>query len=367
MWITRLGLRDFRNYKHRDFTFGEGLTIFVGANATGKTTIAEAIQTIATGESFRKPKWDETIRWGCREALVTMEAEGETAAVSVELHITADGRRGWKVDGVTRKQTRSATRFVPVVVFTPDDLTLVKGPAEQRRSAIDALGDQLSSGYATLRRDYARVVRQRNALLRDDAPDSHLTPWDEHLVHLGARLHLHRRRLLVRVAEAAAPVYAHISAGESLAIVIDDRCGIGLQDPTRAPSQEELETSLQAELRHRASDERARRTSLVGPHRDDIGFTLDGRDARTFASQGQQRTIALAWKWAEVNVVAGMLGKSPVLILDDVMSELDESRRRALTDLVRREGQTFITTTNTGYFEPGLLESADVVTTGGDA
>lgn len=367
MHITRLELRDFRNCKHRVLEPSQSLTVLVGPNAAGKTNLIEAISLVATGTSFRKPKADDVVRWGADAASVSMDAEGDGSRVEVQVTTTAEGSRSWRVNGVHKRRATDATRFVPVVWFTPDDLLLVKGPADQRRSGLDGLGEQLSATYGALRRDYTRVVRHKNVLLRDGAPPDDVAPWDEQVAVLGARLHVHRRRLARRIADAASPVYAHLADGEALALTMADRCGIGCDDVSMEIEQADAEAVLRAELERRRSDERARKVALVGPHRDDIVFTIDGREARTSASQGQQRTIALAWKLGEVAVVRDVLRTPPVLLLDDVMSELDESRRAALTDLVQRDVQTFITTTNTGYFDPDLLRAALIVKVGGDS
>ncbi|MGB4440759.1 MAG: DNA replication/repair protein RecF [Coriobacteriia bacterium] len=365
MRISRLRLRDVRNYTHWEMRPDSALTIFAGPNAVGKTNIIEAIQLIATGSSFRNPRWEEIVRWGAPSAAISMTAEGDGSHAEVELQVDGTGSHTWRVGGSVKKRVADACRFVPVVAFTPDDLALVKGPAEQRRSALDSLGEQLSTTYGALRRDYARVVRQRNALLREGAQQADLEPWDEQLVRLGSRLHVHRRRLARQVLEEAAEIYAHLAGGESMGVRMCDRCGLGNDDLSLEVSGELADSALRAEIDRRRLDERARGVSLAGPHRDDITFLVGGRDARAFASQGQQRTIALAWKWAEVVVVTRILNKTPVLLLDDVMSELDDMRRGALTDLVQRDVQTFITTTTTGYFDPALLKAARVVSLGG--
>lgn len=361
MRISHLRLRDVRNYALWEMQPDSALTVFVGPNAVGKTNIIEAIQLVATGSSFRNPRWEEIIRWGAPCASIAMTAEGEGAHAEVELQVEATGSHTWRVGGSVKKRVADACRYVPVVAFTPDDLALVKGPADQRRSALDTLGEQLSATYGALRRDYARVVRQRNALLRDGAQTADLEPWDEQLIRLGSRLHVHRRRLAGQVSAEAAGIYAHLAAGESLKVRMCDRCGVSTADLSADINPEEADAALRAELARRRHDERVRGVSLAGPHRDDITFLVGDREARTFASQGQQRTIALAWKWAEVVIVTRILNRTPVLLLDDVMSELDEARRGALTDLVQGDVQTFITTTTTGYFDPALLREARVI------
>lgn len=361
MRITQLELRDFRNYTHWQMRPDSALTVFAGPNAIGKTNIIEAIQLVATGASFRNPRWEDVVRWGTAGAMVGMAADGDGSHADVQVKIDATGAKTWAVGGVRKRRTVDACRYVPIVAFTPDDLSLVKGPAEQRRSALDTLGEQLSPPYGALRRDYGRVVRQRNTLLRDGAPQADVDPWSNQLVRLGARLHTHRRRLARQVLDAAAPIYTHLASGEALEVRMCDRCGISEADLTTEVEVAAAEVALTAELERRNADERTRGVSLAGPHRDDVTFLVGGKDARSFASQGQQRTIALAWKWAEVVVVQTILRKTPVLLLDDVMSELDEARRGALTDLVQRDVQTFVTTTTTGYFDPALLREARVV------
>jgi DNA replication and repair protein RecF len=252
-------------------------------------------------------------------------------------------------------------------VFTPDDLSLAKGSAERRREGLDALGSQLSRAYGLMRTEYSRVVRQRNALLREGGGGEGLAAWDSQLVALGSKLVVQRRRLARRLGEAMIPAYEHLGDGEELAVGYLDACGLGGLGLGEEVSQEAAAEAMEAELVRRRLDERARGVTLVGPHRDDLLITIDGREARTFGSQGQQRTAALAWKMAEVIVAKELLRRSPVLLLDDVMSELDERRRSALTDVIQRETQTFVTTTNTGYFEPALLRSAEIVRVGGEA
>ncbi|MRR34549.1 DNA replication and repair protein RecF, partial [bacterium] len=226
MRITQLEITDFRSYHHWTLEPDAALTVLVGPNAIGKTNIIEAVQLLSTGTSFRRAEWPDVVKWGARRALLRMTAEGEGSHIEVEVQVADDGTRQWRVGGQTKRRVADATRFVPVVAFTPDDLLLVKGPAEQRRSAADTLGEQLSATYGALRKDYARVVRQRNVLLRDEGDQETLSPWDQQLASLGARLHVHRRRLITRLAEAASPIYGHLAPGEHLTLELIDRCGV---------------------------------------------------------------------------------------------------------------------------------------------
>lgn len=361
MRITRIELADFRSYERLTLEPAAGLTVLVGPNAAGKTNIIEAVQLVTAARSFRRPEFSDLVKWGAAASRVKLRAEEGSRLLEIELRIDAEGRRTYLVNGQVKRRHSDVSGLLPSVVFTPDDLTMVKGPAERRRSAIDELGEQLSPTYGSLRRDYGRAVKQRNALLRDGAPDSEMDAWDDQVVSLGARLVVHRTGLLERLMRHAAAGYAEMATGETLEYVYADRCGLA----TCASLDVTLiESAMRDEMRRRHAEERRRLVTLVGPHRDDIVLRIDGMDARAFASQGQQRTIALAWKLAEVSMVEEVLRREPVLLLDDVMSELDADRRRALSEVVADKIQTIVTTTNTGYFTDELLSHARVVEIG---
>lgn len=364
MRIVSLSLRCFRNHHDRRVEPAEGLTVLVGPNAAGKTNMLEAIAVAARGESFRRGERGDLVEWGQEAAAVEVHAEGEPGVVHVRITIGRDGTRAWEFNGKPRRTGAGAA--LPVVVFTPDHLGLVKGPADARRAAIDDIGRSVSGAYAKSARDHVRAVRQRNALLKENRCDPRgLDAWDLEVARLGAELTAHRARLLAALAPAAREVMASIS-GEELTFGYEDRAGLGDSLLDGAPV-EEIGTALLARMRERRSEELARGATLVGPHRDDIVFRVNARDARTLASQGQQRSAVLAWKAAESRVVREACGRRPIALLDDVMSELDEARRAALTGLIGEGNQTLVTTTGLGYFAEGLLEGAAIVRVGGDA
>lgn len=356
--VTRVHVREFRNYQEFVLEPDPSLTVLVGPNAVGKTNLMEAIQLLTEASSFRNPAWGDTVRQGQPVAHLSLDAEGEGRRLQTGLEITAAGRRTYRVNGKVRRAVSQVAGVLPCVMFTPDDLRLLKDSADRRRGALDSLGSQLSPTYARLKVDYDRVLRQRNAALKatdTGAPD--MDSWTEQLVGLGARLTDSRRRLFGKVEKALERIYPELTAGQPIAcryVPSWERDGV---DGGTADSAEALGRHLAA----RKEAEAARRQTLSGPHRDEMVFEIEGRDARTFASQGQQRTIALAWKLAEVEVVSEVAAQRPVLLLDDVMSELDEQRRHALAAFAGDAAQTFMTTTNLGYFEPELLGRAKVV------
>jgi DNA replication and repair protein RecF len=357
--VTRVKVKEFRSY--RDFVLEPDpeLTVLAGPNAAGKTNLVEAIQLLTEADSFRSPSWSETVSKGAEQATLTLEAEGEGRKLDIALSISSAGRRHYVVNGKPRRTIAQVAGVVPCVVFTPDDLRIVKDSAEKRRGALDGLGSQLSPTYSRLRSEYDKVLRQRNALLRDGVSDeATLGPWSERLAAVGGALVAHRTRLFSRLSSAMGGIYEKLADDgvlEARYVPSWERDGVAVAD--EAGPEEAIGRHLDVKREAEAS----RRSTISGPHRDEITFRIGGEEARVYASQGQQRTIALAWKLAEVDVITAIASQRPVLLLDDVMSELDEKRRHALAAFVGSVAQTVMTTTNLGYFEEGLLARAKVV------
>jgi len=337
---------------------GSQLTVVVGANATGKTNIIESLQLLTSADSFRKPSWKELVRWGSGAARIELLATGDGRVLETSLLVSAAGRRTYKVNGKVRQRVSDVAGILPCVVFTPDDLRMVKDAAERRREAVDNVGDQLSPAYRAARGEYERILRHRNQILRNDILDREMLElWTSRLVESGQAFGGHRGRLFGRLSNKMSEVYETLSGGESLTA---SYLRSWERDGT-AVDENATEGPMEQAIRQRQRDEEVRKTSLIGPHRDEIVFNINGREARSYASQGQQRTIALAWKLAEVAVIKEIGGQPPILLLDDVMSELDEARRHALARFVGEAAQTFITTTNLGYFDKDLVDRALVV------
>jgi len=337
------------------------LTVLVGPNAVGKTNIIEALQLLTAGESFRKPQWGEITQWGTEESSVSLRAEGDGRVLEIDLSVGSSGRREYQVNGKKRRRVSEIAGILPCVLFTPDDLRIVKDSAERRRSTLDALGVQLSPSYRSLKAEYEKTLKQRNSLLRESAIDRDVFhALTERLVSLGAGFMASRIRLFNRVDLKMSDLYETLSGGEKLSTRYVPSWG----EQRDSFSEDEISSLLQTAASQREQEEIARGKTLFGPHRDDLVFSIEERDARTFSSQGQQRTVALAWKLAEVGVITEISGQPPLLLLDDVMSELDEVRRHSLASFVGGATQTVITTTNIGYFDTDLVERAKVVRLG---
>jgi DNA replication and repair protein RecF len=328
--VSRLWLERFRGIDALDLELGPGLTVFVGSNAQGKTTLLEAVSWVARRRSLRGVADHVLIQAGWDQAIVRAEVLAGERVQLFEAELNRAGRNRIRLNSTAVARRRDLFDLVRVSVFAPDDLDLVKAGPSHRRDYLDELLGSLAARYDAARADYERVVKHRNALLRagvrrDD--EATLEIFDEQLVVAGTELLRGRLKLLDQLRPQVAATYLRL-AGCDMAVACDYSC-----EWTDAPLDEDA-TTLAAALREaitrRRSRELDRRMTLVGPHRDDITLSLDGHEARTTASQGEQRTLALALRLAGHEVVTAITGVAPVLLLDDVFSELDDDRAHAL-------------------------------------
>lgn len=360
--ITDIQLRDFRSYEAASFDGLGQLVVLVGPNAVGKTNAIEAIQLLTALTTFRHAPAAQLLRHGQPAARLALSATDGNRLLEVSLAI--DERRRYQLNGKP-KRPADLKGLLPSVTFTPDDLALVKGPQSGRRRALDALGSQVNRNYYLIRRDYEKVLRHKNRLLKDQADPTLVAALDEMVVTCGAQLTAYRAALFEKLAVAMGEAYGRISGGEQLACAFVPSWLEG-RHPRPAPepgplTRDEAKQQLARALEQRRGEERARARALVGPQSDAIELSIDGMDAGLYGSQGQQRSLVLAWKLAEAQVIEDMLGTKPVLLLDDVMSELDGARREALVGYIAEGVQAFVTTANLDYFDERMRASAQVI------
>ena len=339
MIVTDLRLRQYRSYEACALAPCEGVNVLLGDNGQGKTNVLEALYLCCTGRSHRTRQDRELIRWGADFASVKVEAQRRDGSHQVEIVLPQAGRRKLKIAGQEVSKSGELMGHVTGVLFSPEDLRTVKdGPAERRRFVDMALSQIKPSYYYALQR-YARALKQRNEVLKLASVQPGLLPtldsWDEQLAQAGAELMAQRRGYVARLSAEAGETHREISDGrERLEIRYAPSVTLG----------DDRQAILDGLFAARENDLR-RMTTSVGPHRDDVLLMIGGRDVRAFGSQGQQRTAALAMRLSELNVMREVMGEWPMLMLDDVMSELDPSRRRQLVN--RLDGiQTFITCTD---------------------
>ena len=344
MQLTRIALSNVRNYHSLELEPAPGVNLFIGANAQGKTNLLEAIAMLGTGKSFRTSREHELIREGESLATLSAKAHVEAGDVALSCTIMTQGRGARKIYGVNGHPVRYASYLgrVRVVTFTPDDLRLVSGAPQARRSLLNAALAQESPAYYAALASYGRVLTQKSALLRSGTPDPTLTAiYDERLIEAGTRVMTSRGRFVAALAERASNVYRRLAGpgGEELTV----RYAPNILAAT--PDGADIAGAFALKLKSAAASETARRLCLVGPHRDDVEFLLDGKLLSAFGSQGQRRSAVLAVKVAEYGVLRERGGEAPLLLLDDVLSELDARRRALFLHELTGIEQAFVTST----------------------
>jgi len=356
--LASLDVRDLRSYRELQAAFGPGPQLIVGPNAAGKTTLLEAIVLLAWGRSHRTSADGELVRWGSDLARVEGLAGRETIEVALVRPGAATGaRKRIRVNGVARRAA-GLVGLLRTVVFAPEEMLLVVGSPGLRRAAIDQLAMQRSPAYAHDLATYTRTLQQRNSLLRaireEQASREELRFWDESFLDSGGAIVAARLRLLDDLAGPLARAHAEIAPEEAAAA----RLEAGYVTNAPALAGESPRDALARRLVETAEKEVWNGSTLIGPHRDDLVFRMDERDLAGFASRGQQRTAILAFKLAELDLLTEQDGRPPLLLLDDVFSELDPERRSHLVRRIAGLPQAFVTTTTLDDLDPELVASA---------
>ena len=350
--VTHLHLRDFRNYPRLDLPLGSGIHIFLGSNGTGKTNLLEAISYVSLGRSPRTSRDSDLVRTGSTGFEVEVAyrrapagASNSPSSSSAAVHFTPSRGSRALLDGKAAANLAELYGRVPSVFFSPDDLWLLKGPPSGRRHLVDRLLAQSSPLYADAHLRYRHALAQRNAALRQvrarHGPQDLLAIWEPLLLQYGEEIFTRRAAAVAALATLAAEAYAHLSGG---AEQLECRYVPGLPGPTA--SSDRWRERFQIALEARRGTDVALAATSVGPQRDDIEVLLAGRAASRFASQGQQRSAVLALKFAERTHLRHQTGAWPLLLVDDVLSELDRRRRQALAETLCGEGQVFLTSTD---------------------
>lgn len=339
MIIKSIELSNFRNYENLEIHFDDGTNILYGDNAQGKTNILEAAFLSGTTKSHKGSKDKEVIRFGCEEAHIRTIVEKNEKEYQIDMHLRTRGSKGVAINKIPIKKASELFGILNIVFFSPEDLNIIKnGPAERRRF-LDSELCQLDKLYLSDLTKYNKILNQRNKLLKDInfRPDliETLSIWDEQLLETGKRIIKQRKIFIEELNEIIGQIHSNISGGKEHLILkyelnIDD---IFFADELLKAKQKDLKLCQ----------------TTVGPHRDDMLFEVNGIDIRKYGSQGQQRTSALSLKLAEIEIVKKSIHNTPVLLLDDVLSELDSNRQNYLLNSIS-DIQTIITCTGLEEF-----------------
>ncbi|MBD2531466.1 DNA replication/repair protein RecF [Nostoc flagelliforme FACHB-838] len=363
MYLKTLNLRQFRNYQDQKVEFTAAKTILVGNNAQGKSNLLEAVELLATLRSHRMTRDRDLVQEGEAIAQINATLERETGLSDLSLTLRRNGRRSVALNGESIRRQMDFLGVLNAVQFSSLDLELVRGGPEGRRNWLDTLLIQLEPVYAHILQQYNHVLRQRNAFLKShvetlDATslNSELAVWDAQLATTGTRVIRRRDRAIQRLAPIASAWHASIS-GSTEVLQIKYVPNIPLEDNR----PEEVQQAFLAKIQLRAIAEMHQGTTLVGPHRDEVELTINQTPARQYGSQGQQRTLVLALKLAELQLIEEVVKEPPLLLLDDVLAELDLSRQNQLLDAIQDRFQTLITTTHLGSFDSQWLKSSQIL------
>ena len=340
MTVKYIKVKDYRNAAERTIELAPGRNAFVGENARGKTNLLEAVYFAGVGKSFRTPRDKELIKSDKERAFICVCAQKDGFEEVVRIVLDRAVNKRVSINGLTITRMSELMGVCPVVLFCPDGLKIVKDAPADRRRFMDISLCQISKAYFSALSQYDKVLTSRNKLLKSGgATDNTLAPWNELLASVGAKIVKSRRGFIQRLMPLAAERHAYLSGGkETLGLEYEGESG---------DSVEEIKYKLLKRFEEDKESDLRLKYTHTGPHKDDIKITVDGVDVRAYGSQGQQRTAALAMKLAEMELLTEVMNTSPVLLLDDVFSELDCVRRRQLLSAL--DGfQSIITSTDDG-------------------
>lgn len=371
MYLKSLYLRQFRNYQECCVDFDASKTILVGNNAQGKSNLLEAVELLSTLKSHRSGRDRDLVLETAPIAQIRANLERVYGSVELSLLLRSQGRRTVALNRESLRRQMDFLGILNAVQFSSMDLELVRGYPERRRSWLDSILIQLEPVYSYILQQYNQVLRQRNALLKkfrqqqlegktkqlsSYAQIDQLALWDAQLATAGSRVTRRRARLLKRLAPLAQAWHSKISAAtEMLEVIYAPNVSIEQDDPGG------VQKAFLEKIQQRRIPEQHQGTSLVGPHRDEVEFKINQTPAKSYGSQGQQRTLVLALKLAELKLIEEVVGEPPLLLLDDVLAELDLNRQNQLLEAIQDRFQTLITTTHLGAFDSQWLHSAQIL------
>ncbi|WP_017815456.1 MULTISPECIES: DNA replication/repair protein RecF [Paenibacillus] len=360
MFINQISLQNYRNYENIQLDSFSPVNLFIGQNAQGKTNLIEALFVLALSKSHRTNKDKELISFGADNARITCEAEKKYGNVKLELNFSSRGKKA-KINGLEQRKLSDFIGTINAVMFAPEDLEIVKGSPGIRRRFLDMEIGQVQPSYLYHLQQYQKILVQRNNYLKQSwsagsKDATMLDIWNEQLVEHGVKIVRKRKQFIHKLQGWAENIHMGITGGKEKLVLsyVPSFGGVEEEDEAVLFEQFMIKLSQVKEQEYR------RGATLAGPHRDDLTFHINGNEAAVFGSQGQQRTTALSLKLAEIELIHEEIGEYPILLLDDVLSELDPYRQTQLIETFQDKVQTFITATGIESINAGRLKEAQI-------
>lgn len=366
MFIKKLGIKNFRNYSEVEVEFNSKKILFIGKNAQGKTNLLEAIYYLSTLDSLRAKTDSELIKWGEEFCNIKAEIQKFDIDVDLEVNINPPTRKKLKINGLTKGKSSEFISNISTVCFTTNDLLLLRGTPEDRRKWLDLAISQIFPAYVERLSKYNKIRTQKNNYLKDlkgniNADTSLLDVWNEQLAITGSNIIFIRINFLHELQKIAQAKHSQISSSENLSMFYNSTI---IGDITAYQkfefSNEYILENFKQKLEEKKLEEIIRGQSIIGPHRDDVSYFINDIEAKKFASQGQQRTIVLSLKLAELKLIKEKINTNAILLLDDVLAELDDLRQNFLLEAIGSETQTIITSVDTLHFKDEYLKDVEI-------
>ncbi len=345
MRLQNIRLINYRNYELLELETPGNVNLIVGPNAQGKTNLLESIYVLALTKSHRTQKDKELIQWDKKQALIAAQIEKKYGNVSLELRLAPQGKTA-KINGLEQRKLSDFIGALNVVMFAPEDLEIVKGSPGIRRRFLDMEIAQVIPSYLYHMQQYQKILLQRNNYLKEIQNSNQINEmmleiWNQQLAEYGSKIMKSRENFIINLQKWALSIHESITKGKEQ-LQIEYRPSFEISDFS---NESVLFDQFMIKLKQVQQQEIRRGMTLYGPHRDDLGFYINGKDVQMFGSQGQQRTVALSVKLAEIELIRKETGEFPLLLLDDVLSELDQNRQNQLIETFQNKVQTFITAT----------------------
>ena len=366
MFIKNLALKNFRNYSDIELNFNSNKILIIGKNAQGKTNLLEAIYYLSTLDSLRAKTDNELVKWNTDFCSIKASIKKFDVDIDLEIYINPPNRKKLKVNGLNKNKSSDFISNISTVCFTVNDMLLLRGAPDDRRKWLDIAISQIFPAYIERLNKYNKIRTQKNNFLKNlkgniNAETSLLDIWNEQLAITGSNIIFIRLNFLHEIQKIAAIKHKQISNNENLSLFYNSSVIGDISACEKfAYGSEFILENFKNKLNEKKAEEIIRAQSVIGPHRDDVTYFINNTEAKKFASQGQQRTIVLSLKLAELELIKEKINTNAILLLDDVLAELDDLRQNFLLDAIGNETQTIITSVDTLHFKEEYLKNVQI-------